>query len=73
MMCLRVEYEQRKNYKRVRQNRRKGKELGGAGESVFGGRRIGEGEETKLFLGMMIGGGRLETEEIRNMRFIVCT
>jgi len=57
----------------VRQHGRKGKEPGGAGEGVFGGRPTGEGEETKLFLGMMIGGGRLETEEIRNMRFIVCT
>jgi len=73
MICLRVEYEQRKNYKRVRQNRRKGKEREGAGESVFGGRRTGEGEKTKLFLGMMIEGERLETEEIGKMRFIVCT
>ncbi len=39
-MCLRVEYERSKNCKRVRQNRRKGKERGGAGRVfLVGGRR----------------------------------
>jgi hypothetical protein len=38
---------------------------------VGGGR--GRERRPNFFLGMMIGGRKLETEEIRKMRFIVCT